>query len=119
LARWFSPRVLTTSYGQANENRAPFSSYFLFPIYTHTLVFQLAVYSAWHLLTCWFLLKLFLRHWRWRRYVPPKRRLQLNKLHGVTSQKMILFKNQKPLKALQHNINGLKKRHFMPYMATT
>jgi hypothetical protein len=27
----------------------------------------------------------------WRRYVPPKRRLQLNRLHGVISQKMILF----------------------------
>jgi hypothetical protein len=37
------------------------------------------------------LLKLFLRPWRWRRYVPPKRRLHLNRLHGVTSQKMILF----------------------------
>jgi hypothetical protein len=24
--------------------------------------------------------------------VPPKRRLQLNRLHGVTYQKMILFK---------------------------
>jgi hypothetical protein len=33
----------------------------------------------------------FLRPWRWRRYVPPKRLLQLNRLHGVTSQKMILF----------------------------
>jgi hypothetical protein len=33
----------------------------------------------------------FLRPWRWRRYVPPKRRLHLNRLHGVTSQKMILF----------------------------
>jgi hypothetical protein len=29
--------------------------------------------------------------WRWRRYVPPKRRLHLNRLYGVTSQKMILF----------------------------
>jgi hypothetical protein len=47
--------------------------------------------SACHLLTCWFLLKLFLRHWRWRRYVPPKRQLELNGLHGVISQKMILF----------------------------
>jgi hypothetical protein len=28
---------------------------------------------------------------KWRRYVPPKRRLQLNRLHGVISQKMILF----------------------------
>jgi hypothetical protein len=37
------------------------------------------------------LAKLFLRPWRWRRYVPPKLRLQLNRLHGVISQKMILF----------------------------
>jgi hypothetical protein len=39
----------------ANKNRAPSSSYLLFPIYTP--VFWLAVYSACHLLTCWFLLK--------------------------------------------------------------
>jgi hypothetical protein len=39
----------------------------------------------------WFFLKLFLRPWRWWRYVPPKLRLQLNILHGVASQKMILF----------------------------
>jgi hypothetical protein len=44
-----------------------------------------------HLLACWFVLKLFLRSWRWRRYVPPKRWLQLNRLHGVISQKMIHF----------------------------
>jgi hypothetical protein len=37
------------------------------------------------------LLNLFLRPWRWWRYVPPKRRLKLNGLHGVISQKMILF----------------------------
>jgi hypothetical protein len=48
-------------------------------------------HSACHLLTCWFLLKLFLRPRRWWRYVPPKRRLHLNRLHGVISQKMILF----------------------------
>jgi hypothetical protein len=29
--------------------------------------------------------------WRWRRYVPPKRLLTFNGLHGVISQKMILF----------------------------
>jgi hypothetical protein len=29
---------------------------------------------------------------RWRRYVPPKRRLHLNRPYGVTSQKMILFR---------------------------
>jgi hypothetical protein len=28
---------------------------------------------------------------RWRQYVPPKRRLKLNGLYGVISQKMILF----------------------------
>jgi hypothetical protein len=38
-----------------------------------------------------FLLNLFLRPWRWRRYVPPKRRLTLNGLYGVVCQKMILF----------------------------
>jgi hypothetical protein len=73
----------------ANENRAPFSTDLLYPIYT--LVFRLTGYSACHLLTCWFLLKLIPLPWRWRRYVPPKRRLQLNGLHGVTSQMMILF----------------------------
>jgi hypothetical protein len=38
-------------------------------------------------MVCWTIL----RTWRWRRYVPPKRRVQLNGLHGVISQKMILF----------------------------
>jgi hypothetical protein len=28
---------------------------------------------------------------RWRRYVPPKRRLTLNGLHDVVSEKLILF----------------------------
>jgi hypothetical protein len=37
------------------------------------------------------LLNLFLRPWRWRPYVPPKRQWKLNGLHGVISQKMILF----------------------------
>jgi hypothetical protein len=34
-----------------------------------------------------------LRPWRWRRYVPPKRRVQLYGLHSVISQKIILFTN--------------------------
>jgi hypothetical protein len=34
---------------------------------------------------------LFFLLWRWRRYVPPKRRLTLNGLHCVISQKMVLF----------------------------
>jgi hypothetical protein len=36
--------------------------------------------------------KAILPPWRWRRYVPPKCRVQLYGLHGVISQKMILFK---------------------------
>jgi hypothetical protein len=36
---------------------------------------------------------LFLRPRRWRRYVLPKRRLKLDQLHGVISQKKILFKS--------------------------
>jgi hypothetical protein len=38
-----------------------------------------------------FLLTSFFRPWRWRRYVPPKRRLTLIGPHGVISQKMVLF----------------------------
>jgi hypothetical protein len=38
-------------------------------------------------LLCWTIL----RPWRWRRYVPPKRRVPLNALHGVIYQKKILF----------------------------
>jgi hypothetical protein len=38
-----------------------------------------------------FLLNLFSRPWRWRRYLPPKRRLTLNGLQDVVSQKMALF----------------------------
>jgi hypothetical protein len=34
---------------------------------------------------------LILRSWRWRRYVPPKRRLTFNGLHGIISQKIVLF----------------------------
>jgi hypothetical protein len=41
------------------------------------------------LATC--LLNLFLWPWRWRRYVPPERRLKLNGLHSIISQKIILF----------------------------
>jgi hypothetical protein len=39
-----------------------------------------------------FLLNLFFRPWRWRRYVPPKPPLTLNGLLCVISQKMVLFK---------------------------
>jgi hypothetical protein len=29
--------------------------------------------------------------WRWKRYVPPKRRLNFRGLHGIISQKIVLF----------------------------
>jgi hypothetical protein len=40
------------------------------------------------------LLRLFFRPWRWRRYVALKSRLTLNGLHGVISQKTVLFINK-------------------------
>jgi hypothetical protein len=38
-----------------------------------------------------FLAWLILQPWRWRRHVPPKRRLTFNGLHGVLSQKIQSF----------------------------
>jgi hypothetical protein len=61
-------------------------SYPLFPIYTGLPTGKLGLPLACSLL--WTIL----RPWRWRRYVPPKRRVQLYGLHGVISRKMILFK---------------------------
>jgi hypothetical protein len=48
--------------------------------------------STCHLLSRWFLARIIVRPWRRRRYVPPKRRLTPNGLHGIISQKIILFK---------------------------
>jgi hypothetical protein len=39
------------------------------------------------LFSSWFLARLILRPWRWRRYVTPKRQLTFSGLHGVVSQK--------------------------------
>jgi hypothetical protein len=44
-----------------------------------------------HIISHWFLSWFILRPWRWRRYVPPKRRLTFNRLHGVISQKVVPF----------------------------
>jgi hypothetical protein len=76
------------SYGRANGSRVPV--FYLHSVSYINPDFRLANYSACHLLAC-FLLNLFFRPRRWRRYVPPKRRLTLNGLHGVISQKMILL----------------------------
>jgi hypothetical protein len=61
--------------------------YPLFPIYTGLPTGE---HSACHLVAHWFA-ELFLWPWRGRQYVPPKHRVQLNRLHGVISQKTILF----------------------------
>jgi hypothetical protein len=37
--------------------------------------------------------ELFLPPWRWRWYVPPKRRLTFNGLDGVMSKNIVVFKN--------------------------
>jgi hypothetical protein len=47
--------------------------------------------STCHLLSHWFLARLILQPWRWRRHVPPKRRLTFSRLHSVISQKIELF----------------------------
>jgi hypothetical protein len=41
--------------------------------------------SRWQADLCWFLTRLILRPWKWRRYVSPKRPLTFNGLHGVIS----------------------------------
>jgi hypothetical protein len=62
-----------------------------FHILRHTRWELLYSYTSLSSLAC-SLLWTILRPWRWRRYVPPKRRVQLYGLHGVISQKIILFK---------------------------
>jgi hypothetical protein len=44
-----------------------------------------------HLLSRWYLGRLLLRPWGWRRYVLPKCQLTFNGLFGVISQMMVLF----------------------------
>jgi hypothetical protein len=39
---------------------------------------------------CWFCADLTPLPWRWRRYVPPKRRA-LAELHGITTQNAVRF----------------------------
>jgi hypothetical protein len=46
--------------------------------------------SACHLLSRWFLFRLF-RPWRWMRHVLPKLRLNFKIIHGVISQKIAIF----------------------------
>jgi hypothetical protein len=43
------------------------------------------------LVTCWHFTLLILHPSKWWRHVPPKCRLILNGLHGIISQKLVLF----------------------------
>jgi hypothetical protein len=58
----------------------------------------------------WFLARLIFRPWRWRWYISPKRRLTVNRLHSVVSQKMVLFittavRTSNPTQLLHDNNN--------------
>jgi hypothetical protein len=48
---------------------------------------RLCFLSVW----CWLLAWPIFKPWRWRRHVPPKRRLTFNGLHGIIFKKMELF----------------------------
>jgi hypothetical protein len=73
-----------------------FSSYTLKVVYKSTIFWDITPFSPLSVNrhfggTCWFLAELIFLSWRWRRYVTPKRRLTLNGLHSVISQKIVLF----------------------------
>jgi hypothetical protein len=74
-------------------------------------VFYLTGYNAVQANSARYLLHtgVLLPPWRWRRYVPPKRRLTLNGLHEVISQKMVLSK----LRIGPDISFGIKNREFI------
>jgi hypothetical protein len=82
LVLWFSPPVSPCP-GLTNTNWVLPSVPYIY----RSSAGKLCLPPACSLL-CWTIL----RPWRWRRYVPSKRRVPLNALHGVVSQKKILFK---------------------------
>jgi hypothetical protein len=45
--------------------------------------------------SCWFLPSFILRLWRWRRHVPPKRRLTFNGLRSIISPEMETLQHDK------------------------
>jgi hypothetical protein len=52
----------------------------------------------------WLLVWITLRHWRWRRHVPPKCRLTFNGRHGDTSQKTEALN---ALSEYNYNVNSI------------
>jgi hypothetical protein len=72
--------------------------------------FWLADCSTCHVLSRWFLARLILWPWRWKRYVPPKRGLIFNGLHGVISKKIVLFIAVSLFCSLYTNISSFLRR---------
>jgi hypothetical protein len=65
-----------------------------------------------HLLSRWYLARL-IWPWRWRRYAPPKRRLTVNGLHGIKSQKIVLLRTLH-----NHRCDNLKSYIDSEYLRT-
>jgi hypothetical protein len=65
------------------------------------------------------LLNLFLWPRRWRQYVPPKRRLILNGLHSVISQKMILFKSYLTNRTQQEKDAHVANNQLKEYLSSS
>jgi hypothetical protein len=66
------------------------------------------------LAACFALVSLILRLWRWRRYVPPKRRLTFNGLYDVISQKVEIKAIDFPVETKPGNLsNTCPKRHCL------
>jgi hypothetical protein len=86
LVLWFTSAASPCPHWPIGTEFYHTTSPHLFPIYTGLPRAR----SACHLLARCF--ADILQPWIWRRYVPPKRRVPLNALHGVISQKKILFK---------------------------
>jgi hypothetical protein len=63
--------------------------------------------STCHLLSLWHLARLILWPWRWGLYVPSKRRLNFNELHGVIYQKIVHFN-------WYHDYRFLLKHQWLP-----
>jgi hypothetical protein len=73
---------------RANGNWDPL---FHFPPASYTIRnFRPVDYSACHLLSRWYLVRL-IRPWRLRQHVPPKHRLTFNVLHGTVSPMTVLL----------------------------
>jgi hypothetical protein len=64
--------------------------------------------------TLWYLACLISRPWRWSRYVPPKRRLTFNGLHGVSLDSH-RFENLKSYGKLLDSVINIKWEPESPY----